>query len=208
MIAIIDYGAGNLRSVQKACETAGAQAVITSSPEEILKAEHVILPGVGAFGDCMRRLEENGLPSIIKETIHRGTPFLGICLGMQLLFEESEESPGVSGLGIFKGKIVKIPHRDGFKIPHMGWNSLHFCKPCRLFTGLPFNPFVYFVHSYYMQPQDPSIIAADTEYCGTLPVALNQDNVFAVQFHPEKSGDVGLNMLKNFLQTGGNCHVS
>ena len=208
MIAIIDYGAGNLRSVQKACEAIGAQAIITSLPGEILKADHVILPGVGAFGDCMRRLEANNLPSILQEIIHRGTPFLGICLGMQLLFEESEESPGVSGLGILKGKIVKIPHINGFKIPHMGWNSLHFCKPCPLFAGLPCNPFVYFVHSYYMQPKDLSIIAADTDYCGTLPVALHQDNIFAVQFHPEKSGDIGLSMLKNFLlQERGDIHV-
>ena len=205
MIAIIDYGAGNLRSVQKACQFVGADAIITSSPDEIRSADHVILPGVGAFGDCMASLEKSGLVEVIKEVAISGKPFLGICLGMQLLFESSEESPGVKGLGIFEGEIVKITETDGFKIPHMGWNSLNFKKQSPIFEGLDENPFVYFVHSYYMKPKDKSIIAAETEYCGTLPIALSYNNIFATQFHPEKSGDVGLKILKNFIEyKGGN----
>ncbi|MEE1013116.1 MAG: imidazole glycerol phosphate synthase subunit HisH [Clostridia bacterium] len=203
MLAIIDYGAGNLRSVQKACEAVGTQAQITSDPKEILSADRVILPGVGAFGDCMGSLAKSNLIDTIHQVTAQGTPFLGICLGMQLLFSASEDSPGVEGLNIFPGKIVKIPQTEGFKIPHMGWNSLNFTKESPLFHGLGDNPFVYFVHSYYMQPEDPSIIAATTEYCGTLPVALSRKNIFATQFHPEKSGDVGLTILKNFTQFGG-----
>lgn len=203
MLAIIDYGAGNLRSVQKACEYVGAKTVITSNPADIAGADHVILPGVGAFGDCMNSLQKSGLTNVICQTIEKNIPFLGICLGMQLLFESSEESPGVKGLGILPGKIVKIPHQDGLKIPHMGWNSLSFQKPCPLFQGLSDHPFVYFVHSYYMQPEDSSIIAAETEYGCRLPIALSRGNLFATQFHPEKSGDVGLKILQNFIQTGG-----
>ena len=203
MTAIIDYGAGNLRSVQKACEFVGAQADITSDPNAIAAADHVILPGVGAFGDCMNSLRRNGLTDVIHQVTERGTPFLGICLGMQLLFDSSEESPGISGLGIFPGKIIKIPQQEGFKIPHMGWNSLNFRKASPIFAGLPEHPFVYFVHSYYMQPDDPAVIAADTEYCGVLPVALSRGNIFATQFHPEKSGDIGLQILQNFPRTGG-----
>ncbi len=203
MLAIIDYGAGNLRSVQKACELLGATAEITSDATVIAKADHVILPGVGAFGDCMQSLHRTGLTDIVKETAKSGKPFLGICLGMQLLFESSEESPGVEGLGIFKGEIVKIPKQNDYKIPHMGWNSLHFPKETPLFAGLPTNPFVYFVHSYYAKPEDPSIVAASTSYCGELTVAIQKDNIFATQFHPEKSGDVGLTILKNFLDAKG-----
>lgn len=205
MLTIIDYGAGNLRSVQKACEAVGQQAHITSDSAEILSADHVILPGVGAFGDCMKNLSQSRLIQTIHQVIDQGTPFLGICLGLQLLFSTSEESPGVSGLGILPGKIVKIPKQNDLKIPHMGWNSLAFTKESPLFHGLDFNPFVYFVHSYYMEPEDAGIIAATTEYGKNLPVALSHRNIFATQFHPEKSGDVGLAILKNFIQYGGGC---
>ncbi len=204
MLAIIDYGAGNLRSVQKACQLLGADAVITSDANVIEEADHVILPGVGAFGDCMKRLHQSNLTDVVRRNAKSGKPFLGICLGMQLLFESSEETPGVDGLGIFQGEIVKIPKQEGYKIPHMGWNSLHFPKETPLFAGLPENPFVYFVHSFYAKPKDTSIVAATTSYCGELTVALQQGNIFATQFHPEKSGDVGLAILKNFIEAGGN----
>ncbi|MBO5364434.1 MAG: imidazole glycerol phosphate synthase subunit HisH [Clostridia bacterium] len=204
MLAIIDYGAGNLRSVQKACQLLGADATITSDAKTIEKADHVILPGVGAFGDCIQSLHQTGLTDVVRHAAKSGKPFLGICLGMQLLFESSEETPGVEGLGIFQGEIVKIPKQEGCKIPHMGWNSLHFPKETPLFAGLPENSFVYFVHSYYAKPKDPSIVAATTSYCGELTVALQQGNLFATQFHPEKSGDVGLSILKNFIEAGGN----
>lgn len=198
MIAIIDYKAGNLRSVQKACEYLGEQAQITSSQSDILAADKVILPGVGSFGDCMRRLRSDNLESCIHKVVERKTPFLGICLGLQLLFDSSEESPGVEGLGILKGKIVKIPKNGELKIPHMGWNSLSFPKESPLFEGLK-NPYVYFVHSYYVQPEDDGIISATTHYSTDLPVAVSCDSLFATQFHPEKSGDSGLKILKNFL---------
>lgn len=200
MIAIIDYGAGNLRSVQKAFAYIGAEAVITNQKEIILSADHVVLPGVGAFGDCMKEILSHDLQDSIQQVIQNQTPFLGICLGLQLLFEKSEETPDVSGLGILAGKIEKIPQQDGLKIPHMGWNSLEYVKNSRLFAGLSPAPFVYFVHSYYMMPKDPSIISATTTYGAKLPVALEKGNLFATQFHPEKSGDAGLSILKNFLQ--------
>lgn len=202
MLAIIDYGAGNLRSVQKACELIGADAQITSDTEKILSADHVILPGVGAFGDCMSSIRGRGIDKCIYKVVEKGTPFLGICLGLQLLFEGSKESPKVSGLGIFDGEIVKIPESSDLKIPHMGWNSLSFPKASPLFNGIDENSFVYFVHSYYMQPTDKSIISATCEYSATLPVALSQGNIHATQFHPEKSGDVGLKILKNFIEMG------
>lgn len=198
MIAIIDYGAGNLRSVHKALEYLGFAAKITSDPGEILSAERVILPGVGAFGDCMRNLRERRLVNCIRDVADKKIPLLGICLGLQLLFEESEESPGETGIGIFQGKIVKIPKTDKLKIPHMGWNSLHMTKESRLFSGVEEDSFVYFVHSYYMSPKDEGIIAAETSYGASLPIALESGQVFATQFHPEKSGEVGLKILKNF----------
>lgn len=203
MIAIIDYGAGNLRSVQKACEYLGAQAQITSDAAVVSAADAVILPGVGSFGDCMKNLNKSGLTEAVRGAALSSKPFLGICLGLHMLFESSEESPGVAGLGILKGKIVKIPKNDGLKIPHMGWNSLNFQKKCPLFENLPSNPFVYFVHSYYMQPEDKSIISASASYGAELPVALSEGNLFAVQFHPEKSGNTGLEILKNFIALGG-----
>lgn len=198
MIRIIDYGAGNLRSVEKALEFLGFDAEITSEPSKILAAEKVILPGVGAFGDCMKAINEVGLNECIHKVIENGTPFLGICLGLQLLFESSEESPGAEGLEIFKGEIKKIPHTDGLKIPHMGWNSIEYNSDCPIFKDLGSEPYVYFVHSFYMEPDDKSIISATTEYGNVLPIALHKNNVYATQFHPEKSGNLGLKILKNF----------
>ncbi len=203
MIAIIDYGAGNLRSVQKALAHVGGEAIITDNPQKILRANQVILPGVGSFGDCMKQLHNKNLVTTVHEVVNNGTPFLGICLGLQLLFESSEESPGVAGLGVLPGKIKKIPSYKDLKIPHIGWNSLDFTKPSPLFSSLEQGAFVYFIHSYYMQPTNPDIVIASTNYGATLPIALQRDNVFATQFHPEKSGDVGLTILENFTRMGG-----
>lgn len=200
MISVIDYGAGNLRSVQKALEFLGFSASVTADRDEILSSDSIILPGVGAFGDCMKNLKERNLINCIYDAVDNKIPFMGICLGLQLMFEESEETPGVSGLGIFKGKIVKIPPQDGLKIPQMGWNSLDFPKKARIFSGLCENPFVYFVHSYYAEPTDREIIAATCSYSKNLTVALESENIFATQFHPEKSGNVGLKILKNFAE--------
>ncbi|MDY4975602.1 MAG: imidazole glycerol phosphate synthase subunit HisH [Clostridia bacterium] len=202
MIAIIDYGAGNLRSVQKALEFLGAQGEITKDRQKILAADRAILPGVGAFGDAMLRLRQSGLDTAVTDFAASGKPFLGICLGLQLLFEESEESPGVKGLGIFQGKIKKIPGKEGLKIPHVGWNQLEITQPEGVLRGLGESPFVYFVHSYYMEPQNRDLIAAVTEYGIRLPVAVQKGNVAAVQFHPEKSGDTGLHILRNFIEMG------
>lgn len=202
MIAIIDYGAGNLRSVQKALEFLGAQGEITKDRQKILAADRAILPGVGAFGDAMLRLRQSGLDTAVTDFAASGKPFLGICLGLQLLFEESEESPGVKGLGIFQGKIKKIPGKEGLKIPHVGWNQLEITQPEGVLRGLGESPFVYFVHSYYMEPQNRDLIAAVTEYGTRLPVAVQKGNVAAVQFHPEKSGDTGLHILRNFIEMG------
>ena len=196
MIAIIDYDAGNLRSVQKALEFLGYDAVITSDETKILSAERVILPGVGAFGEAREQLRKRGLDQTIQKAVQSGKPFLGICLGLQLLFEESEESPGVTGLGILPGKIVKIPKEFGLKIPHIGWNELNIQKKDGFLKNIGEQPFVYFVHSYYMEPSDESLTAATTDYGAKLPVAVEKDNVMAAQFHPEKSGTVGLQILK------------
>lgn len=204
MVAIINYGAGNLRSVQKAFEYIGQEALITDKPEEISAASHVVLPGVGSFGSCMDSIRKSNLEDCIKEVINRGTPFLGICLGLQLLFEASDEDPDATGLGILKGRCVKIPSSDGIKIPHIGWNSLTFPKESPLFSGIEDNAFVYFVHSYYMQPEDNSVVSAVCNYSADLPVALSRGNLHATQFHPEKSGSVGLKILKNFVESGGN----
>lgn len=199
MAVIINYGAGNLRSVQKACEFIGTDAKISSDAADILSADRVILPGVGAFGDCMAALNASGLADPIRTIIDKGVPFLGICLGLQLLFEQSEESPNAQGLGIFKGKCVRIPSKEGYKIPHIGWNSIGFSKESPLFDGIDDGAYVYFVHSYYMQPEDKSIITAVCDYSARMPVALQKGSAFAVQFHPEKSGDTGLKILKNFI---------
>ena len=199
MIALIDYDAGNIRSVEKALAALGEETEVTREAERILAADRVILPGVGSFGDAMGKLHSFQLVDVIKETIRRKTPFLGICLGLQLLFERSEESPGVEGLGILKGEILRIPEKDGLKIPHIGWNSLTFPNPGRLFEGIEENPYVYFVHSYYLKAAEPSIVTAETEYGTLIHASVEKDNVFACQFHPEKSSSVGLSILKNFI---------
>lgn len=199
MIAIIDYDAGNLKSVEKALKFLGEDAVITREKEEILNADKVILPGVGAFGDAMHNLEQFGLIDVIKEVVELGKPFLGICLGLQLLFERSEESPGVEGLGILKGEILRIPDCPGLKIPHMGWNSLKIKPEAKLLKDLE-DPYVYFVHSYYLKAADENIVAATTEYSTTIHASVQSGNVFACQFHPEKSSRVGLQILRNFAE--------
>lgn len=200
MIAIIDYDAGNIKSVEKALKTFGQDVVITRDAETILNADRVILPGVGAFGDAMEKLNAYGLVEVIHEVVRKKIPFLGICLGLQLMFESSEETPGVEGLGLLKGKIVKIPENGELKIPHMGWNSLHFQNEGRLFANLPQDSYVYFVHSYYLQAEDESIVKATTDYSTCIHASVEKDNVFACQFHPEKSSDVGLTILKNFCE--------
>ena len=198
MIAIIDYDAGNIKSVEKALKTLGQDVVITRDTDVILSADKVILPGVGAFGDAMGKLHDYGLVEVIHKVVEKKTPFLGICLGLQLMFESSEETPGVEGLSILKGKIVKIPENGELKIPHMGWNSLHFQNGGRLFANLPQDSYVYFVHSYYLQAEEESIVKATTDYSTCIHASVEKDNVFACQFHPEKSSDVGLTILKNF----------
>ncbi|MDO5422517.1 MAG: imidazole glycerol phosphate synthase subunit HisH [Eubacteriales bacterium] len=200
MIAIIDYDAGNLKSVEKALIRLGESPVVTRERETLLNADKVILPGVGAFGDAMKNLENFGLVDVIHEVVEKGTPFLGICLGLQLLFERSEESPGVPGLGILKGDILRIPDAPELKIPHMGWNSLQLSGDGRLFRGIEGEPYVYFVHSYYLKAAEEEIVKASTWYSTTIHASVEQGNVFACQFHPEKSSDVGLRILKNFAE--------
>ena len=199
MIAIIDYDAGNIKSVEKALLSMGETPVLTRDPEVILQSDHIILPGVGSFGDAMENLNKFGLIDVIHEAINRKIPFLGICLGLQLLFESSEETPGVAGLGILKGKIVRIPEGSGLKIPHMGWNSLNVRKGAALFKGLEKEPYVYFVHSYYLKAENPSDVAATADYIVDFHAAVEHENIFATQFHPEKSGEIGLQILRNFV---------
>lgn len=200
MIAMIDYDAGNIKSVEKALQKLGADVVITKDPQLILNADKVILPGVGSFGDAMNNLKKYGLDEVIHQVVENGTPFLGICLGLQLLFERSDESPEAVGLGILKGEILRIPDAEGLKIPHMGWNSLHLQHDGRLFKGLRENDYVYFVHSYYLKAEDESIVKATTNYSVDIHASVEKDNVFACQFHPEKSSDVGLQILRNFVE--------
>ena len=200
MIAIIDYDAGNTKSVAKACEALGEKAILSSNMNDILSADKAILPGVGAFGSAVKRLGELGLDSVIRQFIETGKPFLGICLGLQLLFDESEESPKVPGLGVLRGRIKRIPDKEGIRIPHMGWNSLSFPKESRLFSGIPDGPFVYFVHSYYLEAKDRDVVCARTEYGVQIDCAIESGNIFATQFHPEKSGGAGLRILENFLK--------
>ena len=197
--AIIDYDAGNIRSVEKAVRYLGKDAVVTADRETILSADRVILPGVGAFGDAMNRLRALGLVEVIRQTVERRTPFLGICLGLQLLFERSEESPGVPGLGLLKGEILRLPDIPGLKVPHIGWNSLEYPNPGRLFRGIAQDSFVYFVHSYYLKAQEESIVTATTRYGTLVHASVEKDNLFACQFHPEKSSETGLTILENFL---------
>lgn len=200
MTVIIDYDAGNIRSVEKALLALGEDAAITRDKDTLLKADRVILPGVGSFGDAMDKLNAYGLVQIIREVIDQGTPFLGICLGLQLLFEKSEESPGVPGLGILPGEILRIPDGGGLKIPHIGWNSLKFPHDGKLFEGIDEEAYVYFVHSYYLKAADEEIVKATTEYGTIIHASVEKDNVFACQFHPEKSSEVGLSILKNFIR--------
>lgn len=200
MVAIIDYDAGNIKSVEKALQKLGQDVVITRDAEEILRADKVILPGVGAFGDAMANLKKYQLDDVIRQVVEKGTPFLGICLGLQLLFERSDESRGVDGLGILKGEICKIPENGELKIPHMGWNSLHLQNEGRLFQGLEEDAYVYFVHSYYLKAEEEEIVKATTNYSVEIHASVEKGNVFACQFHPEKSSDVGLQILKNFVE--------
>ena len=198
MIGIIDYDAGNIRSVEKALHYLGEDAVLTRDPDVLREARGVILPGVGSFGDAMDNLKKFGLIPVIEEIAASDKPFIGICLGLQLLFEESEESPGAAGLGILQGKILRIPDTPGLKIPHMGWNALHLQNEGRLFQGIPEETYVYFVHSYYLKAADPQIVRATTQYGTEIHASVEQGNVFGCQFHPEKSSDRGLEMLRNF----------
>ncbi len=200
MIALIDYDAGNIRSVEKALVSLGQEVCVTRDREALLHADKVILPGVGAFGDAMGHLREYGLTDVIYEVVDKKTPFLGICLGLQLLFERSDEAPGVEGLGILKGEILRIPDGEGLKIPHMGWNSLKLQNDGRLFRGLWEKPYAYFVHSYYLKAEDEQIVKATTCYGTLIHASVEQDNIFACQFHPEKSSGTGLRILKNFAE--------
>lgn len=200
MVAIIDYDAGNIKSVEKAIQLLGEEAIVTRNPEDILSASSVILPGVGSFGDAMEKLHKYGLIPVIKEVVKREIPFLGICLGLQLLFERSEESPGVEGLGILSGEIKRIPDNGELKIPHIGWNSLKYPNMGRLYKGISEDCYVYFVHSYYLEAKEEESVVATTEYGTMIHASVEKGNVFACQFHPEKSSSVGLKILKNFLE--------
>ncbi|MCR5416386.1 MAG: imidazole glycerol phosphate synthase subunit HisH [Pseudobutyrivibrio sp.] len=200
MIAILDYDAGNIKSVEKAFKILGEDTVLTRDFAVIKKADRVVLPGVGSFADAMNHLKKYELDKAIKEFVATGKPFLGICLGLQLLFESSEESEGVEGLNILPGKVIRIPDNAGLKVPHIGWNSLDFPNKGRLFSGIDEGAFVYFVHSYYLQAKDPSIVTATTEYGVNIHASVEKDNVFACQFHPEKSSSVGLKILENFAK--------
>ena len=199
MTSIIDYGAGNIQSVKNALEALGEPAVITCDREQILNADRVILPGVGAFGAAMAQINRRGLADTIRSAVQSGIPFLGICLGLQVLFDSSEESPGIPGLSLLPGNIVKIPDAPGVKIPHIGWNSLDLQKNCPLFSGVKNGEYVYFVHSFYLRATQRSDVAATAGYDVTMDVAVSRDNLFATQFHPEKSGATGLKMLRNFI---------
>lgn len=200
MIAMIDYEAGNIKSVQNALKFLGQETVLTRDRDLIWKADKVILPGVGAFGDAMDRIRDYDLEDVIHSVTEKGTPFLGICLGLQLLFEESEESPGAKGLGILPGKVSRIPEEEGRKVPQIGWNDLTYPKRGALFEDVPEGSYVYFVHSYYLHADDRDIVAAQTQYGVTIDASVEKDNVFACQFHPEKSERVGMQILRNFVK--------
>lgn len=206
MIAIVDYGMGNLRSVQKALEYLGAPAQITHDPHTLRAADAIVLPGVGAFGAAMERLNAQGLTDALRREMERGKPFLGICLGLQLLYESSEESPGVEGLGVLKGRVVGFKSRPDFPlpVPHIGWSALHLTQPeSPLWEGVSEGNYVYFVHSYYPEPEETESVLATCDYGGAFACAVGKDNLYAVQFHPEKSGAIGLQILRNFLATLG-----
>ncbi len=200
MTAIIDYDAGNIKSVEKALLFLGEQVCVTREREKILSADRVILPGVGSFGKAMERIRSYGLEDVIKEIVSRGTPFLGICLGLQLLFDRSEECEGVAGLGILRGEIIRIPEKEGGKVPQIGWNSLRYPKQGRLFEGVAEESYVYFVHSYYLKAGEENIVTATTEYNTLIHASVEKGNVFACQFHPEKSSETGLKILRNFIR--------
>lgn len=203
MIAIIDYDAGNIKSVEKAFQSLGQEVILTRDRGKILSADKVVLPGVGAFGDAMEKLHRYGLVEVIREVVRREIPFLGICLGLQLMFERSEESPGVQGLGLLKGRILHIPEESGLKIPHIGWNSLRFPVKGRLFERIEEDSYVYFVHSYYLESEDAGIVTATTEYGTLIHASVEKGNIFGCQFHPEKSSDIGLKILETFVGIGG-----
>jgi glutamine amidotransferase len=200
LLGLVDYGSGNLRSVQRALEHAGGTCVLAHTPAEAAKCDALVVPGVGSFGDCARQLREAGLWDFLREWLAADRPYLGICLGYQLLFESSEESPGVEGLGALKGKVVHFPKAAGLKIPHMGWNQLHITAPSdRLMKGFGENPDFYFVHSYYPVPEDSSVITSTCDYGVEFASSVSRGNLSAVQFHPEKSQALGLSMLRNFI---------
>ena len=200
MIAIVDYDAGNIKSVEKALQHIGADCVITRDLATIEQADKVIVPGVGAFEDAMNKMNAYRLTDVLRRVAKNGTPIMGICVGLQLFFERSDESEhDVEGLGLLPGEIVHFPKADGFKIPHMGWNSLHVKPDSRLLKGISENSFVYFVHSYYLQAKNVEDVVATTDYIVDVHAAVEHNNIFATQFHPEKSGDVGLQILQNFV---------
>ncbi|MDE7124570.1 MAG: imidazole glycerol phosphate synthase subunit HisH [Eubacterium sp.] len=203
MVAIIDYGAGNLMSVKKALDFIGAESEITMDKEKIKSASHVILPGVGSFGDAMKSMEERGLVETVKAAALSGKPFLGICLGLQLLFGSSDESDGIDGLNLLNGKISSIPKNMGLKVPHMGWNSVSVQQNGGIFKDIPDESYFYFVHSYYLNGADEADVAGTTEYGVNIQCAVQRGNLCATQFHPEKSGEIGLKLLENFLALEG-----
>ena len=203
MIAIIDYGAGNLSSVKKALDYLGAESEITQDRDKILSASHIILPGVGSFGDAMESMRERGLVDVVKEAATSGKPFLGICLGLQLLFESSDESLGVQGLGTLQDMIVTIPKDKRSKVPHIGWNSVSLKQKDGIFSGIGDNSYFYFVHSFYLKDADEDVVAGTTEYGVEIQCAVQRGNLCATQFHPEKSSSIGLKLLKNFVDREG-----
>ncbi|MDE6209094.1 MAG: imidazole glycerol phosphate synthase subunit HisH [Lachnospiraceae bacterium] len=200
MIAIIDYDAGNLKSVEKALNFLEEETCVTRDRDIILSANKVILPGVGSFGDAMEKLKKYELINTINDVCDKNIPFLGICLGLQLLFKDSDESKGVSGLGILDGSILRIPDKAGLKIPHIGWNSIDIKPDGRIFKEIENNSYVYFVHSYYLKANDENIVKATTDYSTNIHASIEKGNIFACQFHPEKSGDIGLKILENFAR--------
>ena len=200
MIAILDYDAGNIKSVEKAFGILGEETILTRDFSVIEKADRLVLPGVGSFADAMEHLKKYELDKAIKDYVQSGKPFIGICLGLQLLFESSEESPGVEGLHLLDGVVKRIPDAPGLKVPHIGWNSLDFPNDGRLFKGIDEGSFVYFVHSYYLEAKDSSIVKATTDYGCHIHASVEKDNIFACQFHPEKSSTVGLKILENFAE--------
>lgn len=200
MIAIVDYDAGNIKSVEKALQYLGEEPLVTRDKEILLRADKVIVPGVGSYGDAMGKMQQYELVEVLRKIADEGTPILGICLGLQLFFESSEETTGVEGLRLLPGKVVRFPEKEGYKIPHMGWNSLTINPKSRLFQGIPEGSYVYFVHSYYLQAEQEADVAATTDYIVNVHAAVERGNVFATQFHPEKSGEVGLKILKNFIE--------